>query len=73
MKKAILIICVLSVLALLVVPVMAGVLSAESDLDRQIGPKPRPTGRNNQQCQAQGRQSPTLIAWVGARSPKAQG
>jgi hypothetical protein len=42
MKKAILIICVLSVLALLAVPVMAGVLSGHGDLDRQTAGKPPP-------------------------------
>jgi hypothetical protein len=36
MKKAILIICVLSVLALLVVPVVAGVLIVEGNLDPQV-------------------------------------
>jgi hypothetical protein len=47
MKKAILIICVLSVLALLAVPVMAEVLFGDSDLDQQIGPAPRPPGGFN--------------------------
>jgi hypothetical protein len=40
MKKAILIICVLSVLALLAVPMVAGVLIAEGDLAHQICPPP---------------------------------
>ena len=38
MKKAILIICVLSMLALLVVSLAAGVVSAGKGLDRQTGP-----------------------------------
>lgn len=42
MKKAILIICVLSVLALLAVPVMAEVLLGDSDLDRQMAPSGKP-------------------------------
>jgi hypothetical protein len=48
MKKAILIICVLSVLALLVVPVVAGVLIAEINLDRLIAPKATKPGTYRQ-------------------------
>jgi hypothetical protein len=44
MKKAILIICVLSVLALLAVPVMAEVLSSDSDLDWQTAGGEVPPG-----------------------------
>lgn len=40
MKKALLIICVLSVLALLVVSVAAEVVSTGKDFDWQTGPKP---------------------------------
>ena len=68
-KKAILIICVLSVLALLAVPVVAGVLSADSELDRQMAPDSfsRPRG----QAEAE---SPALIAGGGGgfRSRKPQ-
>jgi hypothetical protein len=40
MKKAILVICVLTVLALLAVPVMAQVLFGDSDLEQQMAPSP---------------------------------
>jgi hypothetical protein len=70
MKKAILIICVLSVLALLVIPVMAGVLSADSDLDQLALSKPRPPSRGNALAKVE---RPTQIAWGGFRSPKPQG
>ena len=66
MKKAILILCVLSVLALLAVPVMAEVLFGESGLDQLAGAKPRPPGKLNALPKV-GR--PTQIAWGGARSP----
>ena len=74
MKKAILIICVLSVLALLVVPVMAGVLSADSELDQQIGPKPRLPGRQSAVASSREAESPALIAGGGGglRSPAPQ-
>jgi hypothetical protein len=63
MKKAILIICVLSVLALLVVPVVAGVLSSVFGPEYQIGPTPRPGG-GLQQANVE---RPTQIA--GGRTP----
>ena len=70
MKKAILIICVLSVLALLVVPVVAGVLSADSELDRQMAPDSFSRSRGQAEVE-----SPALIAGGGGgfRSPKPQG
>jgi hypothetical protein len=64
MKKAILIICVLSVLALLVVPVVAGVLIAESDLDRQMAPGSFCPPRGQAEVE-----SPTQIARGTYRSP----
>ncbi len=42
MKKVILLICVLSVLALLAVPVMAEVLFGNSDLEGQMTGRPDP-------------------------------
>jgi hypothetical protein len=64
MKKAILIICVLSVLALLVVPVVAGVLIAEGNLDRLIAPGPDPgIGRQAKV------ERPTQIARIGILRP----
>ncbi len=68
MKKAILIICVLSVLALLVVPVVAEALFGDSDLDQQIGPKPRPPGGVNLAKV----ERPSQIAWGGCRPPAPQ-
>ena len=62
MKKAILILCVLSVLALLVVPVVAGVLIADSDLDRQMAPGAFSPPRGQAEVER-----PTLIAWGGRR------
>ncbi len=70
MKKAILIICVLSVLALLAVPVMAGVLVGDSGLDRWMAGRPDPgLGRRAEV------ESPALIAGGGGgfRSLKPQG
>jgi hypothetical protein len=59
MKKAIVIICVLSVLALMVVPVLAGVLFAEGDLDRLMAPRTPGTTRGAEA------ESPTQIAPMG--------
>ena len=64
MKKAILIICVLSVLALLAVPVLAEILSADSGLDREIAPAPGPGIRRNAEVE-----SPVLIARGGFQAP----
>jgi hypothetical protein len=61
MKKAILIICVLSVLALLAVPVVAGVLIAEGNLDHQMAPEPIKPGFN----MLEKVERPTLIAPMG--------
>jgi hypothetical protein len=59
MKRAILIICVLSVLALLVVPVVAGVLIAEGNLEPQLAPQD--LGPHKQA----GVERPTQIAYLG--------
>ena len=67
MKKAILIICVLSVLALLAVPVMAEVLFGDSDLDRQMAPGVYSPPWGHAEAE-----SPALIAWGGRRSPNPQ-
>jgi hypothetical protein len=64
MKKAILIICVLSVLALLAVPVLAEVLSADSGLDLEMAPRPRPGTERRVEVE-----SPVLIARGGCRAP----
>jgi hypothetical protein len=73
MKKAILIICVLSVLALLAVPVMAEVLFGESGLDQLAGSRPRPPGKLTNLFGSREAESPALIAWGGCRPSKSPG
>jgi hypothetical protein len=65
MKKAILIICVLSVLALLAVPVVAGVLTFAFGPEYLSGSPPPLPGTIRQA----GLERPTQIARIGIRSP----
>jgi len=67
MKKAILIICVLSVLSLLAVPVMAEVLFGDNDLDRQMAPASFSSPRGQAEAE-----SPALIARGTYRPPAPQ-